>query len=117
MRAAFVFRATPLPVLALLPLAVLLSRAAPAQPAEPFRSLRPPPGAAQDRYGPPGPYGAGPAYGAQWAGEQTPQGGQQSYGGCYGCSYMGDYAGNAPIRRPAPPLRLQGQWRNGWWYY
>lgn len=44
--------------------------------------------------------------------------GQQPYGGCYGCSYSGDYyANNGGARRPAPPLRLQGQWRNGWWYY
>lgn len=44
--------------------------------------------------------------------------GQQGYGGCYGCSYTGDYYGsNVTARRPAPPLRLQGQWRNGWWYY
>jgi hypothetical protein len=47
---------------------------------------------------------------------------QQGYGGCYGCSYSGDYFGSgagpsAPVRRPAPPLRIQGQWRNGWWYY
>lgn len=40
------------------------------------------------------------------------------YGGCIGCSYSGDYyGGGAGVRRPAPPLRLQGQWRNGWWYY
>ncbi len=44
--------------------------------------------------------------------------GAQGYGGCYGCSYSGEYSGsNAGARRPAPPLRLQGQWRNGWWYY
>jgi hypothetical protein len=47
---------------------------------------------------------------------------QQGYGGCNGCSYSGDYFGSgfgppAAPRRPAPPLRLQGQWRNGRWYY
>jgi hypothetical protein len=48
---------------------------------------------------------------------------QQGYGGCNGCSYSGDYFGSgwgpnsAPPRRPAPPPRIQGRWRNGWWYY
>jgi len=47
---------------------------------------------------------------------------QQGYGGCYGCSYSGDYFGSGygyapPVRRPAPPPRIQGQWRNGLWYY
>jgi hypothetical protein len=44
--------------------------------------------------------------------------GGQGFGGCFGCGYAGDYYGsNVTARRPAPPLRLQGQWRNGWWYY
>ncbi len=44
--------------------------------------------------------------------------GRSNAGGCYGCSYSGDYyGGNLGARRPAPPLRLQGQWRNGQWYY
>jgi hypothetical protein len=49
---------------------------------------------------------------------------QPGAGGCYGCSYSGDRWGGgwgyppAPtFRRPAPPPRIQGQWRNGWWYY
>lgn len=47
---------------------------------------------------------------------------QQGFGGCYGCSYSGDYSGwgygyAPPVRRPAPPPRIQGQWRNGLWYY
>ncbi|MGJ0507131.1 MAG: hypothetical protein ACR652_08330 [Methylocystis sp.] len=85
------------------------------------------PGAA---YPPQGTYGAYPGSaqpygpgGGQWSGPSAtqnggPQGGaQQAYGGCYGCSYMGDYHPSPGPRRPAPPLRLQGQWRNGWWYY
>jgi hypothetical protein len=49
----------------------------------------------------------------------SPSGGRQGYGGgCYGCSYSGDYYGGAvAARRPAPPQRFQGQWRNGQWYY
>jgi hypothetical protein len=67
---------------------------------------------------PPPPYRPGFPAGGQWAGQTTPQDGvQQSYGGCYGCSYVGDYRPNPGPPRPAPPLRLQGQWRNGWWYY
>lgn len=65
------------------------------------------------------PQGAGAP--GQWAGQGVGQGagfGPQGYGGCYGCSYTGDYYGsNGAARRPAPPLRLQGQWRNGRWYY
>lgn len=57
----------------------------------------------------------------QWVGRSAAQAagpGQPAYGGCYGCSYAGDYIGSNVSRRgPAPPLRLQGQWRNGWWYY
>lgn len=41
----------------------------------------------------------------------------QPYGGCYGCSYVGDWRPSPGPRRPAPPPRLQGAWRNGWWYY
>jgi hypothetical protein len=80
-------------------------------------------------YPPQGPYPAPQAYGQglpaggqwggqSWGGQSMTQGaGQQGYGGCYGCSYMGDYRPSPGHRRPAPPLRLQGQWRNGWWYY
>lgn len=52
-----------------------------------------------------------------------PSAGAPGYGGCNGCSYSGDYFGSGyygpppPARRPKPPLRLQGQWRNGVWYY
>ncbi len=67
---------------------------------------------------PPPPYAPGLPAGGQGYGQAAPQvGGQQSYGGCAGCSYVGDYRPNPGPRRPAPPLRLQGQWRNGWWYY
>ncbi len=73
---------------------------------------------------PPGPAMPAPPIGGapgQWAGQGAGQAAapeQQGYAGCYGCSYSGDYHGsNVTGRRPAPPLRLQGQWRNGWWYY
>jgi hypothetical protein len=74
---------------------------------------------AQTIYGPPQPYGGGFQPGGQWGGGPGgPQGpGQPAYGGCYGCSYVGDWRPTPGARRPAPPLRLQGQWRNGWWYY
>lgn len=66
---------------------------------------------------PPGPVAPSP-YVPPYPGGAAPGAVQQGYGGCYGCSYVGDYnAGNVAARRPAPPLRLQGQWRNGWWYY
>jgi hypothetical protein len=60
----------------------------------------------------PGPSPYPPAYGAAGAGQW---GGQAAYG--YGGTYMGDYQQAPGPRRPAPPLRLQGQWRNGLWYY
>jgi|APDOM4702015073_1054812.scaffolds.fasta_scaffold382395_1 hypothetical protein len=73
---------------------------------------------AQTVYPMPQPYVPGVPSGGQWQQQPTPQGAaQQAYGGCYGCSYMGDYRPSPGPRRPAPPLRLQGQWRNGWWYY
>lgn len=62
-------------------------------------------------YPPPPPYGPPQPYGPGFPG------GGQGYG-CLGCSYVGDYyGGNVTVPRPAPPLRIQGQWRNGWWYY
>jgi hypothetical protein len=74
---------------------------------------------AQTIYATPQPYGPGLPAGDQWTGQMTPQGAaQQPYGGCYGCSYVGDWRPHSgTARRPAPPPRLQGQWRNGWWYY
>lgn len=39
-------------------------------------------------------------------------------GGCIGCGYSGNYyGGNVTAPRPAPPKRLQGESRNGVWYY
>lgn len=51
-----------------------------------------------------------------------PSGGYQPAYGGGGCSNCGSFAGNyygsnLAARPPAPPLRLQGQWRNGQWYY
>jgi hypothetical protein len=94
--------------LALFPFAAAAQGDAPQFPAPP-----PLPGSATPVQ-PFGPASQGSAQGAGQAAGFGPQG----YGGCYGCSYSGDYYGsNAAARRPAPPLRLQGQWRNGWWYY
>ncbi len=64
-----------------------------------------------------GGYGAG--YGAG-AGGQGANGANGSAYGCIGCSYIGDYnpnAGNPPVKPMAPPKRIQGEWRNGQWYY
>jgi hypothetical protein len=48
-------------------------------------------------------------------------GGGQGWGGCAaGCSYYGDYNSNngAPSKPAmAPAKRIQGEWRNGLWYY
>ena len=62
--------------------------------------------------------------GGGYGGYQPPVGGPgvdnngQGFGGCFGCSYVGDYySGYYGGRRPAPPKRFQGEWRNGWWYY
>ncbi len=74
---------------------------------------------AQPIYATPQPYGGGFQSGGPWGGGPggSQVAAQPNYGGCYGCSYVGDYRPNPGPRRPAPPLRLQGQWRNGWWYY
>lgn len=95
-------------------------------PAQPM-----PPGAGYGGYG--GGYGAGygggyggypgGGYGAGYGGGAAGQGanGTNGYGyGCIGCSYIGDYnpnAGNPPVKPMAPPKRIQGEWRNGQWYY
>lgn len=68
-----------------------------------------------------GGYGGYPAggYGAG-AGGQGANGANGSAYGCIGCSYIGDYnpnAGNPPVKPMAPPKRIQGEWRNGQWYY
>lgn len=93
---------------------------APAQPYGP---------ASTPQYGPGGPAGYpggsyAPPYGGMGVGGGYGGGANGSYGGygsgagCYGCSYSGNYYGsNVTARRPAPPPRIQGQWRNGWWYY
>jgi len=94
---------------ALLAVLILLPCAALAQP------YGQPPGAPPAA---PSPIAPAPNYPVYPPGGPSPGAGQQGYGGCFGCSYTGEYYGsNASVRRPAPPLRLQGQWRNGWWYY
>lgn len=87
--------------------------APPLMPASPYSAPSP--------YMPPSPQMA-PQPGAPLSGAGGPGAAQQGYGGCYGCSYSGDYFGSGygyapPVRRPAPPPRIQGQWRNGLWYY
>lgn len=75
------------------------------------QSYAPPPSAAI------GPFEPSP-YVPPYPGGPSPGSGQRGYGGCYGCGNVGAYyGGDFATRRPAPPLRLQGQWRNGWWYY
>ncbi len=123
--------------LALSPIALASNDGAPASAAPqgtPPTAPRAPAGAAAPGEG--GLGFAGQAYGGageplgtapgQWAGQGAGQatgyGAQaysaQGYGGCNGCSYSGDYYGpTVRARRPAPALRLQGEWRNGWWYY
>ncbi|WP_424361014.1 hypothetical protein [Methylocystis parvus] len=89
--------------------ALLFAFSFPAQ-AQTYAPVRPP-------SVPTGPAAPSP-YAPPYPGVPSPGPAQGGYGGCYGCSYVGDYYGsNVPARRPAPPLRLQGQWRNGWWYY
>ncbi|BDV35867.1 hypothetical protein [Methylocystis iwaonis] len=76
----------------------------------------PPPvqGGAMRGYGPAQPMPPGTGYGGY-----GPGGGHGRGYGCYGCAYVGDYDPNGGnVTLPvAPPKRIQGQWRNGQWYY